>query len=235
MVVHIISVALTAFYLYAANPGSDLFSWHPTCMSVAFVLLLLQAIVIFSPESSLTPTSPKPEKVQLHWILHLFGLVSAVCGFGAVYLNKEMNNRKHFVSWHSKFGFATMVGVLCAIIGGLMAKYSLNLRNWIRPINMKLYHATAGMLVFLCAMTTVALATYSNWFHNRFGKTGWVGRICLWAPIILAVCVARQVTQSYLPRILEPRESELDAKARLVQSKIEAKLKKDENAKAKET
>ena len=60
MVVHIISVALTGFYFYLANPGSDLFSWHPVCMSTAFVLLLLQAIVIFSPESSLTPNSPRP-------------------------------------------------------------------------------------------------------------------------------------------------------------------------------
>ena len=59
MVVHIISVALTGFYFYLANPGSDLFSWHPVLMSVGFVLLLLQAIVIFSPESSLTPNSPR--------------------------------------------------------------------------------------------------------------------------------------------------------------------------------
>ena len=60
MVVHLISVALTGFYFYLANPGSDLFSWHPVCMSLGFVLLLLQAIVIFSPESSLTPNSPRP-------------------------------------------------------------------------------------------------------------------------------------------------------------------------------
>ena len=59
MVVHIISVALTGFYFYLANPGSDLFSWHPVCMSIGFVLLLLQAIVLFSPESSLFPTTPK--------------------------------------------------------------------------------------------------------------------------------------------------------------------------------
>ena len=59
MVVHIISVAFTGFIMYLANPGSDLFSWHPTCMSVAFMLLLLQAIILFSPESSLFPTTPK--------------------------------------------------------------------------------------------------------------------------------------------------------------------------------
>ena len=59
MVVHILSVAFTGFILYLSNPGSDLFSWHPTCMTIAFMLLLLQAIVLFSPESSLFPTTPK--------------------------------------------------------------------------------------------------------------------------------------------------------------------------------
>lgn len=59
MVVHILSVAFTGFIIYLSNPGSDLFSWHPTCMAVAFILLLLQAIVLFSPESNLFPTTPK--------------------------------------------------------------------------------------------------------------------------------------------------------------------------------
>ena len=69
MVVHILSVAFTGFIVYLSSPGSDLFSWHPTCMSVAFMLLLLQAIVLFSPESSLFPTTPKQ---VLLFILHCF-------------------------------------------------------------------------------------------------------------------------------------------------------------------
>lgn len=39
--------------------------------------------------------------------------------------------------------------------------------------------------------------------------------------------MARQVTQSYLPRILKPRESALDAKAKTIQAKVEAKIKKE--------
>ena len=44
------------------------------------------------------------------------------------------------------------------------------------------------------------------------------------SPIILAVCVARQVTQSYLPRLLVPKDSAIDAKAKVVQAKVDAKL-----------
>jgi len=214
MVVHIISVALTGFYIYLANPGKDLFSWHPVLMSIGFVLLLLQAIVMFSPESSLTPNSPRTDKVQLHWMLHAFGAASACFGFAAVFFNKEMNGRKHFSTWHSKLGLATMLGLFLAVLGGIAANYTQKLKTVVKPINVKVWHATGGMIIFIMAMVTVALATYSNWFHNRMGKMPWVGRICLLAPIILAICVARQVTQSYLPRVLTPRDSAIDAKAK---------------------
>ena len=107
-----------------------------------------------------------------------------------------------------------MVGLYCAVFGGILANYSHKLRDLIKPINIKVWHATGGMTVFMLAMITVALATYSNWFHNRVGKMPWIGRICLGAPVILAICVARQVTQSYLPRVLSPKDSALDAKAK---------------------
>ena len=141
-----------------------------------------------------------------------------------------MNNRKHFVSWHAKFGLATVLGVLATVLGGVLAKYSNSdyIKKWIRPINTKLYHATAGMLIFSCAMTTVALACYSNWFKNRV--EGWVWRICFWSPLVLALCVARQVTQSYLPRVCAPRVSDLDEKERKIQEKIKAKLNKPKDA-----
>ena len=81
MVVHIISVGLTGFYFYLAKPASDLFSWYPVCMSMAFVLLMLQAIMIFSTESSLTPTSPRPDKIQV-----LTNETRTTLGFKSIYL-----------------------------------------------------------------------------------------------------------------------------------------------------
>ena len=57
MVFHIVTLGLTAVMVYTAVPGSDLFSWHPTLMTVGFALLMAQAIVIFSPESSLLQVS----------------------------------------------------------------------------------------------------------------------------------------------------------------------------------
>ncbi|CAB4055183.1 CYB561D2 [Lepeophtheirus salmonis] len=225
MVVHLLCVLLTGFYIYLSPPGTDLFSWHPACMIIAFGLLSLQAILIFSPISSLTPNSPRGDKVQLHWIFQCFGLFALIAGFTSVFLNKEINSRKHFTTWHGRFGLATLIGFITIFIGGVVANYSINFRSYIKPVKLKMYHATSGMIVFFFAMSTLYLATYSNYFSNRV-KTAWIARGAGFAPIILGICIARQVTQSYLPRILTPRESEIDSKNKRVEEKIKNKLEK---------
>lgn len=205
MVFHIVTLGLTGLMVYTAVPGSDLFSWHPTLMTIGFALLMAQAIVIFSPESSLLQGSDRGSKVQLHWILNLFSIVAAAGGFGAIYLNKEVAGKSHFTSWHGKFGLAACVGSLLAALGGVAAKYSSSLRNYAKPINVKLYHATGALVVFGLAMVATCLGCYSNWFLKRVD--GYLWRCCFWSPIILLVCVARQVTQSFLPRVARPTPS----------------------------
>ena len=101
------------------------------------------------------------------------------------YLTKLHREKKRCTIFR-KFGLAALVGALIAILGGILAKYNHKFKSYIKPINMKLYHATIGMIIFLLAMIAVSLATYSNYFHNRMKNTPWVGRLCLWAPIILA-------------------------------------------------
>ena len=77
----------------------------------------------------------------------MFSLLAAAGGFGSIYLNKEIAGKKHFTSWHGQFGLATCVGVVVAALGGIAAKYSGGfLRNYIRPINTKLYHATGALI-----------------------------------------------------------------------------------------
>ena len=137
--------------------------------------------------------------------------MAAAGGFGAIYLNKEIAGKKHFTTWHGTFGLLTCVGVLLAGAGGLLAKYNHLVKDYVRPINVKLYHATGAMLgekvainnaskylimpifaVFSAAMVTMCLACYSNWFKNRVD--GYLWRCMFWSPIVLMICVARQVS-----------------------------------------
>ena len=67
-------------------------------------------------------------------------------GFGAIYLNKTIAEKPHFTSWHSKFGLAAILTIMLSAVLGVGAKYSTSLREWVKPINMKLYHATIALL-----------------------------------------------------------------------------------------
>ena len=73
-------------------------------------------------------------------------MLAAAGGFGSIYLNKEIAGKKHFTTWHGTFGLLTCLGVLLAAAGGVLAKYNGWIRNYVRPINVKLYHATGALL-----------------------------------------------------------------------------------------
>ena len=57
----------------------------------------------------------------------------------------------------------------------------------------------------------------------------WLGRIIFWTPFVLALCVARQVTQSYLPKVLEPKESEQVRKAERKEVRRKKERRKERN------
>ena len=42
MVVHMLSLGLAGWVVYLSSPGTDLFSWHPSLMTVSFALLMSQ-------------------------------------------------------------------------------------------------------------------------------------------------------------------------------------------------
>jgi hypothetical protein len=76
----------------------------------------------------------------------MFSLLGAAGGFAAIYLNKEIADKPHFKTWHSRVGLAALLGSLLVAVGGIAAKYSSSLKNYIRPINVKLYHATLALI-----------------------------------------------------------------------------------------
>ena len=83
----------------------------------------------------------------------MFSVLGAMGGFAAIYLNKEIADKPHFQTWHSRVGLATLVGTLLVAFGGIAAKYSSSLKNYIRPINVKLYHATLALIGKNCTYT----------------------------------------------------------------------------------
>ncbi|XP_046353297.2 transmembrane reductase CYB561D2-like [Haliotis cracherodii] len=202
MVAHFVALFFTGFIVYTAAPGSSLFSWHPTLMAIAFLLLMFEGLLVFSPISSFVPRQSRATKVTLHWMLQVTSLTCAIGGFAAIYYNKEINNKEHFTSWHGLIGLSA-VGYSCMqMLGGSVLKYpalASILRIKLRLADLKIVHATSGLVSFILVCTSFMLAMFSTWFCKNVTGTTWYA--CLGCISCILFIIMNQITSAYLPKV----------------------------------
>lgn len=157
---------------------------------------MIEAILLFSPQSSLILSTPRATKVKFHWILQTSAWIAALLGFAAIYYNKTLNNKPHFKSWHGIMGFSTVVLISLQSLQGVgVLYYKLPFVSKLKPRQMKQLHAVSGSLVFLVACITLALGFYSNWFTKNAHFTVVYGSLL--SCIALAGVVMGQVYTEY--------------------------------------
>ncbi|XP_033115447.1 cytochrome b561 domain-containing protein 2-like [Anneissia japonica] len=201
MVAHLIAIGFTGFIIYEAWPGSSLFSWHPTLMTLAFAFLMFEAVIFFSPESSLLPQASRKVKTSYHWITNTSALIAAAVGFTVIVVNKAINDKPHFKSWHGFLGLITLIYSVVQATGGVPILYHKFFAGRFKLGDLKLYHATSGLILFCLVYATLVLALYSNWFTGKVTGIWWY--VALGCPAWLALVVMNQVTSEYLPRALK--------------------------------
>lgn len=122
--------------------------------------MMAEAILAFTHTNRLL----YKQQVVLHWICHSIGFSLIIAGFVVVIINKNRNNYSHFNSAHSIAGLITIICVILSIIGGVVTKFSFQLRKLLRPIRIKLFHSIFGALTFMLAMITILLALFTPYF-----------------------------------------------------------------------
>ncbi|XP_025107693.1 cytochrome b561 domain-containing protein 2-like [Pomacea canaliculata] len=204
MAAHVVAVVFCAYIIYVAGPGSSLFSWHPTLMVLAYMAAMFEAVLVFSPKSSLVPQMSHHVKVTLHWSLAVMSALLAVAGFAVIFQVKENNNKEHFTSWHGLLGVVT-VGYSCMqLLGGSAVKY-YHLSSRVikmRLVDLKMTHAVSGVAAFVLVTATLMSALYSNWVAQRVQGIAWMA--CALAVSWVGLVVANQVVEAYAAR-LRPR------------------------------
>lgn len=198
MVSHISAIVLTGYVIYLAWPFPNLFSWHPVLMTLAFAFLMTEAILFFSPESSLVPKAQRPTKVNYHVATMIAAIVCGFSGFTIIYINKNNSNKDHFTSWHGTFGLIVVCYMCVQATGGVITRYPKLLASKLKPAKLKLYHATSGLFLFILVCATFVLALFSNWFVTNSSDLGWY--ISLMVIALLSLMVMNQVTTEYVPR-----------------------------------
>lgn len=122
--------------------------------------MMAEAILAFTHTNRLT----YKQQVLLHWIFHSIGFSFIIAGFVVVIIHKNNNNYSHFESAHAIAGLITIICVILSIFGGVVTKFSFQLRKHLRPIRIKLFHSIFGSLTFLLALITILIAIFSPYF-----------------------------------------------------------------------
>ncbi|ESO95738.1 hypothetical protein LOTGIDRAFT_116525, partial [Lottia gigantea] len=165
-----------------------------------FMMMIFEGILMFSRESSLVGSWSRPSKVTAHWVCMTTGVVFALLGLTAIMYNKHLNDKPHFKSWHGLLGLITVIFACVEVMGGVCVKYSQKLLKGvrIRLVDLKMYHATAGLMLFMLASATTILGMMSNWYmKNVKGSSFYMSIGCV---VLISLIISNQVTQSYLPK-----------------------------------
>ncbi|CAM2117146.1 transmembrane reductase CYB561D2 isoform X1 [Lepidochelys kempii] len=194
---HLVSLGFTIFVAVLARPGSSLFSWHPFLMSLAFSFLMTEALLVFSPESSLLRSFSRKAKVRFHWALQLLVLLCALLGLAIISYNKYLNGKAHFVTWHGLTGLLTVLYASMQCTGGVVLLYPKLMKNWTLA-KLKVYHATSGLVGYLLGCASLMLAMCSLWFTTAVTGLSWY--LSVLCPILTSLVIMNQVSNAYLYR-----------------------------------
>ncbi|XP_073501227.1 transmembrane reductase CYB561D2 [Phyllobates terribilis] len=193
---HLTALTVTIYIACVSQLGTSLFSWHPFLMSLAFSFMT-EAILVFSPDSSVLRSFSRKARVRAHWALQLLSVLCAILGLGIIYYNKGVHGKPHFSTWHGRLGLLT---VLCALVqnaGGVTLLYPKLLQRWTLS-TLKLYHATSGLLAYLLGCTSLILGMCSLWFSAHVTGTSWY--LCALCPLLTGLVVMNQVSNAHLYR-----------------------------------
>ncbi|NWV36345.1 C56D2 protein, partial [Grantiella picta] len=176
---------------------AGLFSWHPLLMALAFSFLMTEALLIFSPETSLLRSFSRKVRVRAHWALQLVALLCALLGLGIITYNKHLNGKGHFVTWHGLTGLLAVLyaGGQCA--GGVLLLYPKLMKNWTLA-KLKLYHATSGLVGYLLGCASLMLGMCSLWFTTTVTGASWY--LAMLCPVVTSLVIMNQVSNAYLYR-----------------------------------
>ncbi|KAM9074263.1 transmembrane reductase CYB561D2 isoform 2-T2 [Megaptera novaeangliae] len=172
-------------------------SFSVPSLSPQFSFLMTEALLVFSPESSLLRSLSRKGRARCHWVLQLLALLCALLGLGLVILHKEQLGKAHLATWHGRAGLLAVLwaGLQCS--GGVGLLYPKLLPRW--PLaKLKLYHATSGLVGYLLGSASLLLGMCSLWFTATVTSGVWY--LAVLCPVVTSLVIMNQVSNAYLYR-----------------------------------
>jgi cytochrome b-561 domain containing protein 2 len=124
------------------------------------------AILTMADNNFVTQSLNYQNRVTVHWILQTSALVLITIAQTCIFLNKNNLGREHYQTTHSLFGLTTYLMTVVSTLGGVLTRYSFQLKKIMKPTIMKIMHSFAGLLTYLLAIVTICLGINQSWMSN---------------------------------------------------------------------
>jgi uncharacterized membrane protein len=132
---------------------------------------MANGILSMSDKNVFSQNLSHQKRVTVHWVMQAFALVVITIAQSAIYVNKDRNGYPHYQTTHSIFGLITyLITVGVGTFGGTAAKYSYQLRNFVKPAMVKIGHGFGGIGVYILAIVTISLGINQSWNNEGDDK-----------------------------------------------------------------
>ncbi|XP_031352175.1 cytochrome b561 domain-containing protein 2-like [Photinus pyralis] len=188
MLVHVFILSYCVFIVYLCLSNEVvLFTWHPLLLALGWILLMGEGILVFNSHNTLIKHLGLTHKgkVRAHWIIQGVAISLSVSGYIIVYVNKDLNGKRHLHSWHGIFGFVSIISCIPVIVSGVTALYNYRLKSYISPVNNKLIHRICGVFTYSVGFATMLLSLYTHWFQRKVDTTVMI----LWFVILCVIII----------------------------------------------
>uniref|UniRef100_A0A336LK63 ascorbate ferrireductase (transmembrane) n=1 Tax=Culicoides sonorensis TaxID=179676 RepID=A0A336LK63_CULSO len=150
---HILIGSISIYMTYlCVTLEYKLHNLHVLFSTLGYQLLMCEAILALYSGNAWTQFFTRRQKSGIHFALQILGAGLALSGIGIeIY-------RKGKLTWkgnHAILGLVSGIFLLINLIIGLMAFWSMKLKNWIKPVYIKLLHNLIGLLCFICGMVSL--------------------------------------------------------------------------------
>lgn len=99
----------------------------------------------FYSENVWSQQQSQPVKRLLHWVLQATGSSMAIAGMIIEYVNRST----HFQTKHSIIGLIAGIFTLIAMVNGMSALWSAEMRKFVAPVYLKYFHLVVGLTAFV--------------------------------------------------------------------------------------
>lgn len=147
VLLHAFAGSATALVAATFLDGSR-FGWHPTMMAAAYAFAMAQGVHLATDATKLPPGSQRLQQLIVHAWTMAAAIGCAGLGAYAIYSNKTLHGKPHFVTLHAKVGLATLCLSIVAPLLGVVSFKKLGIYEKL----------------------PVALQAQSKWFHRNVGK-----------------------------------------------------------------